>query len=39
VIVEIPFHDEFAITINVGVPRRMITDPCDEDVAASTMFA
>ena len=38
-VVEVPLHHEFPVPINVHVARRMVTDPCDQDVPAAPVFA
>jgi hypothetical protein len=34
-IVEIPFHDQRPISVHVDVPRTVVSDPTEEDIAAS----
>lgn len=37
--IEIPLHDQLAVSIDVHVPRWMIALPGDEDVSTSPVFA
>ena len=37
--IEIPLHDQLAVSIDVDVPRWMIALPSDEDVSTSPVFA
>jgi hypothetical protein len=34
-IVEIPFHDQRPISVDVNMPRTVVSDPRQEDIAAS----
>ncbi len=38
-ILKIPFHDEFAIFVDVNMSWRVISDPSDENVVATPNLA